>query len=108
MTKSFFQEQQKARDTLIGKQQSELKEHEKVIDKLITFIKKEFKEKKLDEIDADDPEQLMGYYFRVNEKKYVDIKEEMKEIENEKKFVEKENNSLKEEKTELERHNQKL
>lgn len=55
MTKSFFQEQQKARDTLIGKQQSELKEHEKVIDKLITFIKKEFKEKKLDEIDADDP-----------------------------------------------------
>ena len=29
----------------------------------------------MDEIDADDPEQLMGYYFRVNQKKYVDIKE---------------------------------
>lgn len=54
-TKSFFQEQQKARDTLIAKQTTELQEHEKVIDKLITFIKKEFKDKKLEEIEGDDP-----------------------------------------------------
>lgn len=50
MTKSFFKDQQKARDTLITKQNVELVEHEKVIDKLITFIKKEFKERKMDEI----------------------------------------------------------
>ena len=28
----------------------------------------------MEDIDGDDPEQLMGYYFRLNEKKYVDIK----------------------------------
>jgi hypothetical protein len=50
MTKSFFKDQQRARDTLITKQNVELVEHEKVIDKLITFIKKEFKERKMDEI----------------------------------------------------------
>lgn len=48
MSKSFFKEQQKARDSLIAKQNTELVEHEKVIDKLITFIKKEFKEKKME------------------------------------------------------------
>lgn len=30
----------------------------------------------------------MGYYFRVNNKKYVDIKEEIKELSMEKKKVE--------------------
>lgn len=34
----------------------------------------------MDDIDADDPEQLIGYYFKVNEKKYVDIREEMQEL----------------------------
>ena len=41
-------------------------EHEKIIFKLITFIKKEFKDSKMEDIDGDDPEQLMGYYFRLN------------------------------------------
>jgi hypothetical protein len=36
----------------------------------------------MEDIDADDPEQLISYYFRVNEKKYVDIKTELKELEN--------------------------
>lgn len=80
LAKSFFEQQDKKRDELIDKQKSEIVEHSKVIDKLITFIKKEFKESKLDDIDADDPEQLIGYYFKVNEKKYGDIREEMMEV----------------------------
>ena len=43
----------------------------------------------MDDIDADDPEQLMGYYFRVNEKKYVDIRQELIEVQTEKTLIEK-------------------
>jgi hypothetical protein len=51
---------------LIDRQKGQIVEHSKVIDKLIGFIKKEFKDRKLDDIDGDDPEQLIGYYFKVN------------------------------------------
>ncbi len=43
----------------------------------------------MDDIDANDPEKLMGYYFRLNEKKYVDIKQELIEAQTYKKLVEK-------------------
>lgn len=79
-----------------------------MIDKLITFIKKEFKDKKMEDIEGEDPEQLMSYYFRVNEKKYVDIKTEMKGLEVEKKSMEKEVFSLQEEKIEIERQREEM
>lgn len=79
---------------MIDKQKSEIVEHSKVIDKLITFIKKEFKDRKLDDIDADDPEQLIGYYFKVNEKKYGDIREEMMEVQALQKETAQTNNKL--------------
>jgi hypothetical protein len=48
----------------------------------------------LDDIDADDPEQLIGYYFKVNEKKYGDIREEMMEAQALQKETAQANNKL--------------